>query len=160
MCVGLILKNKTHFPCLQANVFYTFAFSKCFYKHVQCKGKTVCNPNFVLIRMQNPVTWLNARARVSQFPQKSHIFIFHKRATKYRSLLRKITYKDKGSCESSPPCTQEWASDEERDPLFALTICKQNALDTLEFTVSSRRAATTLCCLTSGEHHAIYTDDT
>ena len=30
--------------------------------------------------------------------------IFHKRATKYRSLLRKMTYKDKGSNESSPPC--------------------------------------------------------
>jgi len=31
--------------------------------------------------------------------------IFHKRATKYRSLLRKMTYRDKGSYESSPPCT-------------------------------------------------------
>jgi len=31
--------------------------------------------------------------------------IFHERATKYRSLLRKITYKDKGSYESSPPCS-------------------------------------------------------
>ena len=31
--------------------------------------------------------------------------IFHKRAIKYRSLLRKMTYKDKGSYESSPPCT-------------------------------------------------------
>jgi len=30
--------------------------------------------------------------------------IFHKRATKYRSLLREMTYKDKGSYESSPPC--------------------------------------------------------
>ena len=30
--------------------------------------------------------------------------IFNKRATKYRSLLRKMTYKDKGSYESSPPC--------------------------------------------------------
>jgi len=30
--------------------------------------------------------------------------IFHKRATKYRSLLRKMTRKDKGSYESSPPC--------------------------------------------------------
>jgi len=29
--------------------------------------------------------------------------IFHKRATKYRSLLRKMTYKDKASYESSPP---------------------------------------------------------
>jgi len=30
--------------------------------------------------------------------------IFHKRATKYRSLLRKMTCQDKGSYESSPPC--------------------------------------------------------
>ena len=30
--------------------------------------------------------------------------IFHKRAIKYRSLVRKMTYKDKGSYESSPPC--------------------------------------------------------
>ena len=32
--------------------------------------------------------------------------IFHKRATEYRSLLRKMTYKGKGSYESSPPCTE------------------------------------------------------
>ena len=32
--------------------------------------------------------------------------IFPKRATKYRALLRKMTYKDKGSYESSPPCTR------------------------------------------------------
>jgi len=31
--------------------------------------------------------------------------IFHKWAIKYRSLLRKMTYKDKGSYGSSPPCT-------------------------------------------------------
>jgi len=30
--------------------------------------------------------------------------IFHKRATKYRLLLLKMTYKDKGSYESSPLC--------------------------------------------------------
>jgi len=30
--------------------------------------------------------------------------IFHKRTTKCRSLLRKITYEDKGSYESSAPC--------------------------------------------------------
>jgi len=30
--------------------------------------------------------------------------IFHKRAIKYWSLLRKMIYKDKGSYESSPPC--------------------------------------------------------
>ena len=31
--------------------------------------------------------------------------MFHKRATKHRSLLRKIMYKDKGSYVSSPPCS-------------------------------------------------------
>ena len=33
--------------------------------------------------------------------------IFHKRATKYRSLLQKMTYEDKGSYESSPPCSRK-----------------------------------------------------
>jgi len=36
--------------------------------------------------------------------------IFHKRATKYRSLLRKMTYNDMGSYESSPPCNVESTS--------------------------------------------------
>ena len=31
--------------------------------------------------------------------------IFHKRATRYRSLLQQTAYKEKGSCESSPPCS-------------------------------------------------------
>jgi len=30
--------------------------------------------------------------------------LFHKRATKYRALLQKMTYKDKASCGSSPTC--------------------------------------------------------
>ena len=30
--------------------------------------------------------------------------IFRKRATEYRALLRKMTYKDKASYDSSPPC--------------------------------------------------------
>ena len=34
--------------------------------------------------------------------------IFHKRATKYRSLLQKMTYKNKGSYESSP--SSRWMS--------------------------------------------------
>ena len=33
--------------------------------------------------------------------------IFQKRATKYKLLLRKLTYKDKGSYESSPPCIHQ-----------------------------------------------------
>jgi len=32
--------------------------------------------------------------------------VFHKKATKYRSLLRKMAYKDKGSYESSPTCSE------------------------------------------------------
>jgi len=32
--------------------------------------------------------------------------IFHKRAIKYRSLLQKMTLKDKGSYKSSPPCRE------------------------------------------------------
>ena len=40
---------------------------------------------------------------------KLHI-IFHKRATRYRALLRKKTYKDKGPYESSPPCISQLAS--------------------------------------------------
>jgi len=40
--------------------------------------------------------------------RKLHI-IFHKRATRYRALLRKMTYKDKGPYESSPPCISQLA---------------------------------------------------
>ena len=79
------------------------------------------------------VTWMNASChtckRVTSHIQTSHVthmhesrhrstgrtgwrwligspklqIIFHKRANKYRSLLPKMTYKDKGSYESSPP---------------------------------------------------------
>jgi len=34
--------------------------------------------------------------------------IFHKRATRYRALLLKMTSKDKGSYESLPPCTRSF----------------------------------------------------
>ena len=34
---------------------------------------------------------------------KLHV-IFRKRATNYRALLRKMSYKNKASCESMPPC--------------------------------------------------------
>jgi len=34
--------------------------------------------------------------------------IFRKRATNYRALLPKITYQDKASYDSSPPCTHFW----------------------------------------------------
>jgi len=36
--------------------------------------------------------------------------LFHNRATKYRSRLRKMTYKDKGSYESLPPCAHLYST--------------------------------------------------
>jgi len=51
---------------------------------------------------------------------KLHI-IFHKRATKYRSLLQKMTHKDKGSYESSPPCTDYTPTNKTR------IICRSRA---------------------------------
>ena len=55
--------------------------------------------------MSNTVvhTWMHTGWRRLIGSPKLQI-IFHKRATKYRSLLRKVTYKDKGSYESLPPC--------------------------------------------------------
>ena len=37
--------------------------------------------------------------------------IFSRSVTKYRSLVRKMTYKDKGSYKSSPPCSNETKAD-------------------------------------------------
>ena len=34
--------------------------------------------------------------------------IFRKRATNYRALLRQMTYEDKASYDSTPPCTTGW----------------------------------------------------
>ena len=58
--------------------------------------------------------------RLIGFPKLQIIFRVHKRATKSRSLLRKITYKDKGSYESSPPCIVQPLD----SPLFCL-LCPQ-----------------------------------
>jgi len=52
--------------------------------------------------------------------------IFHQRATKYRSLLRKMTYKDKGSYECSPPCISLLKLD--MRVRFAIEICNSRVL--------------------------------
>ena len=44
--------------------------------------------------------------------------IFRKRATNYRALLRKMTYEDKPSYASWPPCTAPMLAKEESDALF------------------------------------------
>jgi len=56
--------------------------------------------------------------------------IFHKRATKYRSLLQKMTYKHKGSYESSPPCTEN-ANISMHMKRAVVTACLHNHVDSL-----------------------------
>jgi len=56
--------------------------------------------------------------------------IFHKRATKYRALLREMSYKDKGSYESSPPCT--WQCFALNTPQHTVAHCKHS--NTLQYT--------------------------
>ena len=58
-----------------------------------------------------------------------------------------VQFHDMAMCTS----TQKWDRAGNRDPLFALATCKQTALDTLEFALSSGRSAATLWCLTSGD---------
>ena len=59
--------------------------------------------------------------------------ILHKRAIKYRALLRKMTYKDKGSYESSPPCNKD------------LFICVPWLIYTCDMTHSYMRRDSFLC---------------
>jgi len=58
--------------------------------------------------------------------------IFRKRATNYRALLREKTYKDKASCDSTPPCTDTYNAeifdrqlfdmDDSNDEMFRIEI--------------------------------------
>jgi len=55
--------------------------------------------------------------------------IFHKRATKCRSLLQKMTYKDKVSYESSPPCvniSNMYSSDSQNSAFTTLNDYRAN----------------------------------
>jgi len=57
------------------------------------------------------IEWVMSMSHVTHMNKSCPAYHFHKRATKYGSLLRKMTYQDKGSYESSPPCisqTLEW----------------------------------------------------
>jgi len=60
-------------------------------------------PGITVLRLGRVPTASTGWRRVIGSPKLQTIF--HKRAFKYRSLLRKMTYKDKGSYESSPSCT-------------------------------------------------------
>ena len=63
------------------------------------KQDAVCVYMYILVKRPHKDTgW----RRLIESPKLQ--IIFHKRATKYRSLSRKITQKHKGSYEFSPPC--------------------------------------------------------
>ena len=75
------------------------------YVHVMKKNKLkkISNIFFFDLEIQGISQWSTGWRRLIGSPKLQ--IIFHKRATKYMSLLWKMTYKDKGSYESSPPCT-------------------------------------------------------
>jgi len=64
-------------------------------------GMSVCKS---LLTHMNAFIWMHDTGWRRLIGSPKLQIIFHKRATKYRSLLRKMTYKDKGSFEFSPPC--------------------------------------------------------
>ena len=63
-----------------------------------CNSKEQTNRSHPIIDIYHDTGW----RRLIGSPKLQ--IIFHKRAIKYRSLLRKMTCKDKGSYGSSPPC--------------------------------------------------------
>jgi len=78
--------------------------------------------------------------------------IFHKRATEYTSLLQKMTYKDKGSYESSPPCicilkrvVSNWKSSTTPSIVHGCIRCVVALEDKPLFLVSKEKNS--CCCL-------------
>ena len=59
--------------------------------------------------------------RLIGFPKLQ--IIFHKRAIKYRSLLRKMTCKDKGSYESSKPCRTRRVTHVMNESCLCICVC-------------------------------------
>jgi len=51
---------------------------------------------------------------------------FRKRATNYRALFRKMTYKDKASYSSSPPCISQKGNEFGVPNVMTFHTCSQN----------------------------------
>ena len=69
---------------------------------------THCNTQHLTFHKEKGLSWKETGTgwrRLIESPQLQ--IILHKRATKCRSLLRKMTHKVKGSYESSPPCNRD-----------------------------------------------------
>jgi len=89
----------------------------------------MCTYNYIFW-MNFFTTWYTGWRRLIGFPKLQ--IIFHKRATKYRSLLRKMTYEDKGSYESSPPRMTSYY------PIFRMACVKSTSVLTYGVATISR----------------------
>jgi len=98
--------------CRYLHVYYTYVhIHMCIYICASaCSACEICLRNLVCIYIYSRIciyTYVSMhiytgwRRLIGSLKLQ---IIFHKRATKYRSLLQKMTYKDKGSYESLPPC--------------------------------------------------------
>jgi len=81
-----------HHTCGTRHISYVWHGAFIFVSHIQGGHSLVVVPSFACTGWR----------RLIGSPKLQ--IIFHKRATKCRSLLRKMTYIDKGSYESSQPC--------------------------------------------------------
>jgi len=92
---------------LHANEFcdtYEWVISRVWMWHIRKSNVTHVHESRLYVNEScDTYEWVTGWRRLIGFPRLQ--IIFHKRATKYRSRLRRMTYKDKGSYESSPPCT-------------------------------------------------------
>ena len=115
------LKGQLYFNFLskieQQTDFWKKLFGQFFFRHTNgrpCINKMTWRRALCAGNSQKssllPLSTGNLQLTKKQFQKVGKVqtklqIIFHKRATKYRSLLRKLTCKDKGSYESSPPCS-------------------------------------------------------
>jgi len=97
--LAMYLFIRAHVPC----VWVTLAIYQYMCIHVLCACASLAMYQHMCAHVPcAQVTLATGWRRLIGSPKLQ--IIFHKRATKYRALLRKMTHKDKGSYESSPPC--------------------------------------------------------
>jgi len=97
MCVNSMLPLSTNVCC---NVTYKY---KCVLLIQTCVSSMLKLNTNVTTQYKCVCVTTTGWRRLIGSPKLQ--IIFHKRATKYRSLLPKMTYTDKGSYESSAPST-------------------------------------------------------
>ena len=98
VCVSIFLRVCVHVcVCVYVHILRKFLYV---HLHIHLIAHTECVSNIHLVSRTKRTGW----QRLTGSPKLQ--IIFDKRATKYRSLLRKMACIDKGSYESSPPCVK------------------------------------------------------